>query len=81
MCDALPAALPEYLTARRGCQDGKLVFVGIVKEQGDPRARLGKLDVPSDGALLARLRLVLRAVFLVAVGHAFVLHGRVVPAW
>lgn len=55
VCDQRVSGLDEYLTARRACQGGKLVFVGVVKEQGDPRARLGRLDVPSDGVLLARL--------------------------
>jgi hypothetical protein len=55
VCETPVKTAEEYLAARRVCKDGKLVFTGIVKEQGDPRARLGTLDLPSDGVLLARL--------------------------
>lgn len=55
VCETRVKTLEEYLATRRTCQDGKLLFTGITKEQGDPRARLGRLDVPSDAVLLARL--------------------------
>lgn len=55
VCDTRVKTPEEYLVARRACQDGKLLFVGVVKEQGDPRARLGRLDLPTDAILQARL--------------------------
>jgi hypothetical protein len=55
VCDTPVKTLEEYLAARRVCRGGALQFTGIVKEQGEPRARLGRLEVPDDGTLLARL--------------------------
>jgi len=64
VCDVRASTLEEYMAARRSCQGGKMVVVGITKEQGDPRARLGRLDVPTDAVLLARLP------WMVAAGEA-----------
>jgi hypothetical protein len=55
VCDTPVKTLEDYLTARRACKNGSLLFTGIVKEQGEPKARLGRLEIPDDGTLLARL--------------------------
>lgn len=55
VCNTPVKTLEGYLTARRTCKGGSLQFTGIVKEQGEPKAKLGRLEIPDDGTLLARL--------------------------
>lgn len=55
VCDQRVTDFDGYMKARKECENGSFVFVGILKDKGDPGARIGKLDLPSDAVLRARL--------------------------
>jgi hypothetical protein len=54
VCDERVADVGQYLTARKACEGGAIVFVRTFKRARDTEIRLGKLDFPGDAAFSRR---------------------------